>query len=267
MRRAFTLIEIIVIVMIIGLMATVSTVSIARGRAAARVKTATRSVLAMVRYARSTALVSRQPSVITYSTEVTDEVPNIRVEIVTADIFKGTRITRAWTLAGEEVQLGEVVDEMTVTNASGKVATVDVAAEDEEEDEIAEPLIVPGICLKVVMDGEELEETVTEEQKKSTISAWGTASGVIKGYRKNRAAEEKAKEEEERAAAAAGKSAAGVDEATKEPVSILWEVNGRTEPHRLFIYREGTLPQKGWCIRVNKYGEAKMLAPGEEEDE
>ncbi len=263
MRRAFTLIEIIVIVMIIGLMATVSTVSIARGRAAARVKTATRSVLAMVRYARSTALVSRQPSVITYSTEVNDEEPNIRIEIVTADIFKGERITRAWTLSGEEVQLGEVVDTMTVTNASGKVETVDVAAEDEEEDENSEPLIVSGICLKVVMDGEELAETVTEEQKKSTISAWGTASGVIKGYRKNRPA----KEEEEKTAAAAGKSAAGLDEATKEPVSILWEVNGRTEPHRLFIYREGTLPQNGWCIRVNKYGEAKMLAPGEEEEE
>ncbi len=269
MRRGFTLVEIIAIVVIIGIIATASTVNVLSGRSAARLKTATRNVLAMVRYARSTALVSRQPSVITYSTEVVDGEPYLKVDIVTADISNGEGITEAWALSGELVKFGEQEDEgvkvkeevrgESAAEGDGdeKAEVVVESDEEDEEDDEENHLAVPGICLKVTKEGEELDEDLTEVQKKSSISAWGTASGVIEEYRKQRAVKTA---DETAAKLKDGEEAQG-------PVAILWEVNGRTEPHQVWIYTEGSSPQDGWSIKVDKYGGAKMLAPGEEDDE
>ena len=63
-RRAFTLIELLVIVAIMATMVTVSVVSIRAGQSTARIKGATRNVMAAIRNARSRALVMMQPAIV-----------------------------------------------------------------------------------------------------------------------------------------------------------------------------------------------------------
>ena len=272
MRRAFTLIELLTIVAIIGIMVTASVISVRTGQGAARVKAATRDIFATIRHARSVALVTQQPSVITYSTGRVDGEVCAKIEIVTAEIFKDSTIKEATTLSGEKVVIGgdDEVEVMEKTPRRGK------SAAEEEESAAAEatgpgqsvgdilfaPIssdVVRGLRLKVVVGDDQEEEEVSVEQKKSMISAWGTTSGIIESYRKQRAAAAQTQAEAEEAEDAANETA---DQA---PVSVVWEVNGRTEPHQIWIYRDGSTPEKGLSIKVDRFGGAKVLGLGEDD--
>ena len=87
MRRGFTLIELLVIIGIMGLMVAVGILSVGAGKGAARVKGATRDIFAAIRHARSTALVTQQPAIITYSTDEVDGEIVAKVEITSAKLF------------------------------------------------------------------------------------------------------------------------------------------------------------------------------------
>ena len=92
-RRAFTLIELLVIIAVIGIMTTTAVLSVVSGQRAVRVKGATRDVFAAIRHARSTALVTQQPAIITYSNETVDGEP-----VVTANgvLAAGSTVNGAW---------------------------------------------------------------------------------------------------------------------------------------------------------------------------
>ena len=64
--------------------------------------------------------------------------------------------------------------------------------------------------------------------------------------------------------AAADAPPANSDE-DQEPVSLVWEANGRCDPHRVWVYLDGKKPESGLCIKVDRFGAAKILS-GEEED-
>ena len=51
-----------------------------------------------------------------------------------------------------------------------------------------------------------------------------------------------------------------------EPVSIVWETNGRVEPHRVWIYPDGARPEDGLSIKVDAFGAAKVVS-GDGRDE
>lgn len=68
-RRAFTLIELLVVVAIIGTMLAVAVIDIASGLDSARMRTATRGVLQISRYARTMALLKQRPATVTYSAD------------------------------------------------------------------------------------------------------------------------------------------------------------------------------------------------------
>ena len=74
---------------IITVLAGVSVLSIATGKDAARQKGVTRDVFAIIRYARSSALASRKPSIITYSTVKNDGEVSAKVEVVTVNETSG----------------------------------------------------------------------------------------------------------------------------------------------------------------------------------
>ena len=267
MRRAFTLIEILTVVAIIAIMVTASVVSIRSGQNAARVKSATRDIFATIRHARSVALITQQPSVITYSTGMVDGEVCAKVEIVTAKLLDDLSAKEATTLAGDVVRIGGG-DAATEEKGKDGEPTADDGGGQSVADILFAPIsseVVKGLRLKVTKGAETLaDEEMSADQRKSMISAWGTASGIIESYKKSQeklAAEKAAKETEE--ADAANETAASENQ---EPVSVVWEVNGRTEPHRVWIYRDGSSPEKGLSIKVDRFGAAKVIGLGEEDE-
>ena len=108
MRKAFTLIELLVIIGIMGLMVTVGIVNVRSGQGAARTRGAARDIFAVIRPARSTALVTMQPAVITYSCVMEDEEPVAKIEIHSVRIMGGGNDAgKLQTLSGEPVKAEE----------------------------------------------------------------------------------------------------------------------------------------------------------------
>ena len=236
------------IVAIIAIMVTASIVNVRQGQDAARVKAAARDIFALIRHARANALLSQQPSILTYSTETLDDEPVARVTITSAKLLKVKPGFDAETIEGH--------------------GTVRVGGEDASEGEGGETLedilfapistdVVRGLKLKVVV-GENAElEYETEEQTKSKISVFSTTDYLL-----GRFAEAQQKAEKKESETTSLTSAAEAEES--EPVSIVWEVNGRTTAHRLWIYPDGQTPEKGLSIKVDRYGAAKILSAEDE---
>ena len=107
MRRAFTLLEILAVVGIIGIIATLAFAGVNTGTAAARLRGATRGVFATVRQARSVAIVSQKPAVVTYSNSTADGEPCISVRLDTVKLMDtaGGRVVH--TLEGDEIDLDD----------------------------------------------------------------------------------------------------------------------------------------------------------------
>lgn len=264
MRRAFTLIEILVIVAIIAAMTTTAVVSIRTGQDSARIKGSVRDAFATIRLARSMALVSKKPSVITYSTVTEDEETCARIEVHISKPFSDSQTSVAETLDGETVYLSDDGEEMS------KKKDLKIGADDEEEslikegegksteDFLFEPAdneVFRGIALKVIKEGDELAD-YEEERAKPKISVFSTADFWLSKFNEDRAKRQQA----EPAPTEPASESVKVDE-TQAPVSFVWEVNGRVEPHKVWFYRSGTRYDDGLCISVDRFGAAKVLDP------
>ena len=258
MRRAFTLIELLAIVAIIGIMVTASVVNVRAGQGAARIRAATRDIFATVRHARSVALVTQQPSVITYSTERADDEVCAKVEINSAKIFGADTVKSATTLEGVRVSLVDEVQEDGADASGGEGLSA--------EDVLFAPItqdVVRGVRIKVLKEGEELDYSPDEAKARPKISVFSNVDyliGRLNEAREKKAAEQKAAEAEK--PEAAGTSSSGLED--QEPVSVVWEVNGRTESHRVLVYADGSPPESGLCIKVDRFGAAKVLGSGED---
>jgi len=266
-RRAFTLIELLVIVALLGVLVTVAVISIQTGMDAARLKGSVRDVFATIRLARSTALVTQKPCVITFSTKKTEDGYLSHVEIVSSGIVASSPTTRARSIDGEWRTLGASEDdggegEESPPSASGGGETV--------EDVLFAPVsdeVFRNVCIKVVTPDEEaqLRPGEVNEAKRSMISTFSNVDFLLKTYgeerQKRREAEQKAAEEQ---AVAAGTEPPAVEDATEEK-SVIWEANGRCEPHVIYVYESGEdFVRDGWRIRVDRFGAAKTFAPGED---
>lgn len=270
MRRAFTLIEILVVVAIMGMMVAVAVVTVRSGQDAARVKGAARDIMAAVRHARSMALVQMQPTVITYSTKRIDGEICANVEVEGVKLLSSSSSSDlVETLSGEVVHR----DGSVVENVKGGLK-----AEEEEksllgdsggqtmEDILFAPVandVVKGVRIKVTMGDELLQMQEAEDQKKANkISVFSNVDYLLGKY-KEKKSEEQAAEEERAAELDVPPPSSFVDE-DQEPVSVVWEANGRCDPHRVWIYLDGKQPDTGLCIKVDRFGAAKVLSGDEE---
>ena len=262
MRRAFTLIELLAIIVIIGTMVGVAVLNFRSGQDAARLKGSVRDAFATIRHARSMALLSKQPSIITYSTVEEDGEQCARIEVHTAKIFSESAVAVAETLDGEMIR---------IDGSDGKedAAPVDKKDGDEEdapaessggksvEEMLFETLdtdMFRGISLKVIREGDEVE--YESERAKPKISVFSNVDFLLGKFNK---AKEQAKQED-----AADNSAVSGSHDGQPEESFVWEVNGRTEPHKVWFYRAGTRFDEGLCISVDRFGAAKVLS-GEDE--
>ena len=269
MRRAFTLIELLAIVVIIGTMVGTAVLSIRTGQDAARLKGSVRDAFATIRHARSMALLSKQPSIITYSTVEEDGEQCARIEVHTAKIFSESQVTVAETLDGETVNINGGEEEVSERASPKKGKGEDEPAEPASagksvEEMLFEPLdteMFRGISLKVLREGDEVAE-YAEERAKPKISVFSNVDFLLGKF--NQAKEEQAKKDAAEAAEQKLAAAAATDGQAQE--SFVWEVNGRTEPHKVWFYRAGTRFDEGLCISVDRFGAAKVISGDEYDD-
>lgn len=267
-RGAFTLLELLTVIAILGMLTAVAVVSVARGQSSVRIKGSVRDVFAAVRIARSTALVTQQPCVITFSTQGGEEGAASKVEIDSAKMFNGSGATRARTLGGEWRDISGDEEPAAGAAAGGGEPSEESAGESVEEILFA-PVsaeVFKGICLKVATEDDAPEDFgEVDEARRSMISTFSNVDFLLGKYRqaKAKAAEEEAKEEETAETSDAASTAAS--EGVTGEKSVVWQTNGRCEPHTIYVYREGADPAtEAWRIEVDRFGAAKVFAPGED---
>ncbi len=263
--KGFTLIELLVIIGIMAAMVTVGVVGLNSSRATTRLFGAGRDVMAMIRRARSLALVTQKPVVITYSNESADGESYAKVEITADRIFKSKKNTEAvQNLAGETV-IEAVVDDGE--ESSGETLEDVLSPESIPLD------VVKGLKIKVLDESDQLQ-LPENEKRRSKISIFSTADNVSRTLNAGEGAGpgSAAGETHTALATAFGSSASprqicgtegdgsesAADEATEEPFAVAFAVNGTVNPpHRIWIYREESSPEKGICIHVDRFGEPK----------
>ena len=277
MRRAFTLVELLVIVAIIGVMVTAAVVSIVKGQRYARMKGSVRTVFATVRQARSIALVSQKPCVLTFSTKNTGDGAVSSVTITSAELIKPRDGVRARSLSGNWIVLGEteeesVADQSKSGNPNEGTAEVQPSKSNGNGQTLGDFLfediskeVLEGICIKVEMSDEigDGDNSRTDEFKRSKISVFSNADFLIGKLKKSK--EQKEKEESKEPSVTEAEPVQPVEEETAEETkSVVWQINGRCEPHTIYIYPEDGKKEDAWRIRVDRFGGVKIL---EDEDD
>lgn len=274
-RRAFTLIELLVVVVILGVMVTVGVISVESGKREAAIRGAARDVFAAVRRARSTALVTQQPAVVTFSNEFSeDEGVRAKVEISSAKIFDDSEEeSEPETLSGEPLKSSYKL----VNIREAKTKKGHGASDGEEgasalsagggktiEDVLFAPVpgeVMSGMRLKVVKDELGYDDDVGDNTHRPKISVFSNVDYLLGRYQDSR----KRQEAEAAKKTDKGEKPASADDEMPEPVSVVWEVNGRTEPHRIWVYADGEKPEDGLLIRVDRFGGMKVV-DGQEDD-
>ena len=262
-RRAFTLLEILVVCAIMGIMVSVGVVSITAGQGAARVRGAARDVFAAIRQARSTALVTMQPAIITYSTSTLDGEPVAKVEISSTKLLgAGVDRSKLRTVTGYPVDgAGE---ELVHVEKNKEPAPGGEKSEGETLDEIlfapVSDEVFRGMRIKVLVGDDLLESE--EAPRKPGISIFSNVDYLLGRYKEARKnAEPKERERSEET------SSDKQDSSDQEPVSVVWETNGRVEPHQVYVYPDGKRPEQGLLIRVDRFGAAKVVSGDGREDD
>ena len=288
MRRAFTLIELLVICAILATMTAIGVGSILSGQGMARVKGATRDVYAAIRHARSTALVTGQQVLVSYSNEKIDDEPAVKIDVVAAKIMAassgGVKPQPYYVMDYKDLPQAkaEKRELVHIRGANAKPAVSDgkagegtSSAEESGGNTIEEILfspmdasVVKGMRVKVLKGDEALTDE-TAVQTKSRISVFSNVDYLKSRYQEAKAAEAKAKEED-KSQTSGGDVASplgGSANDMEETVSVVWETNGAVEPHRIWIYPDGKKPEDGLMLNVDQFGAIKVLGgDGSDED-
>ena len=278
-RRAFTLIELLVIVAIIGVMTTAAVLTITSGQTAVRIRGATRDIFATIRRARSEALVTQKPVIITYSNETEDGEPVAKIEITSAKLFSSVDRSKVQTITGEPIHVpASEAEAPAPKQEAGEGASEGAAASDKEPGRTVEEIlfasisdeVVRGVRIKVLR-GDELPVMTKdgEERAKPKISVFSNVDYLLGRFKdaKDEAARKEAENKKKESEEAASSSSSGepAEEGT-EPVSVVWETNGRVEPHQVWVYPDGAKPEDGQLIRVDRFGGAKVVSGDGRED-
>lgn len=237
----FTLIELLVIVAIMASMITVGVVGLSSSRGASRVFGAGRDVMAIIRRARSFAIITQQPILIEYANEKVDDEPCVRVSLKTkegdAPRLFSTRKSRGkvYNLAGEVVIEAEATE-----GGEGDGETI----EDVMSADAISADVMKGLCIKVEDDSLRLAN-LDNEQSASKVSIFSTADSMLRTVT---SAQTKVKDE--------GALEAEVPEADVSAAAVS-EIGKVSPPHRIWIYQDGADYHSGLCITVDEYGEPK----------
>ena len=261
-KKAFTLLELLVIVAIMGMMVTVGIVNVRSGQGAARVKGATRDVFAAIRRARSTALVTQQSVVVEYSTTMEDEDPVVNIKVTSAKLIsEGVDFSKVRTVTGQYiVEQRELVHIEKAEETSEEKPIEGKSSGETLEDVLFTPIatdIVKGMRIKVVKDSELLAEGAVRQRR---VSAFSNVDYLLGVYAKRDEKSSSLKTQEDSQSNNSSDDAKAPLEDISKPVSVVWEPNGRVEPHQVWIYADGQSPEDGLSIKIDRFGAAKVIS-------
>ena len=264
MRKAFTLIELLVVIAVMGLMVAVGVSSVGTGQKFARLRGATRNVFAVIRNARSQALVTQIPVVVTYSNvDVDDKEKAVKIELKSEKMFTASSAATAATLSGYPLEGGVAADDAV---EDGGDSLLDPGkGGDTLEESLFAPLsseVVKGIMIKVVKEDDIAYDSAAKNGR-SKISVFSNVDYLDRKFSPKKDATGTTAESGNPAKEPSAGSSD--EEAVPPPVRVLWQTNGRTDPHRVWVYAAGSDPESGLSIRIDRFGAAKVLEPGEYE--
>ena len=291
MKRAFTLLELLVICAILATMVAIGVGSIRSGQGSARVKGATRDIYAAIRHARSVALVTGQRVVVTYSNETEDDEPVAKVDVVSAKIMNTSEndtvvqpyyvmdykdLPQKKEAQPEKRELVHIREAEAKGFASdgkeGGSSAPDGSSGETLEEVLFAPMdtsVVKGMRLKAVK-GEESLADETDVQRSHRISMSSNVDWLLKLYKGAKSESETEKNGETASSSTQGKDAKGGTSAAddmQEPVSVVWETNGAVEPHKVWIYADGKKPEDGLLLDIDRFGAVKVLSGDGREEE
>lgn len=273
MRRAFTLMEVLVTVAIIAFVVAAAFVGVGTGQSAARLRGATRGVYATIRQARSVALVTQHPAVVTYANATVDGQHCVRVTLDSVKLMDTSASMVAQTVNGETIDLADPTGEIAAARAREEISGEALSEEpgggggETVEDILFAEIdadVMTGLSVKVLVGDEAEDDSVGKEAQSSTVSAFSNVDSLLGRFAEAKGKSAAAKAEEAVAAAESeGRSAddaEAVVEDEQSTVSVAWEPNGRCQPHRVWIYEAGKSPESGLEIAVDAFGTAKVVS-------
>lgn len=247
MKSGFTLIEILVALVIVGILVGTAAVSLGAGVKSAQMADATRAVQQYAGHARAIALLKQRPVVLTIE------------EFVEDGVFVKSRISASYSKdassGGEGISHGAGFG--AAGSGQGGVVTLAGVPVDEEDvggaevEDVNDPLAPEPRDFEGVHIRGELKGDLA--QKRSRISVY---SNVDTLRRQNREQQDKAKAKlEESGVVADGTDSAAAEEQTIDSTfSIVYEPNGRCDPFQVKIWKDGTDEEKAVTLEVGRFG-------------
>ena len=245
MKNGFTLIEILVALVIVGILVGTAAVSLGAGVKSAQMADAARAVQQYAGHARAIALLKQRPVVLTI-TEIAEDGTFVKSRLSTSygkDAeaegagasggagfgVAGAAAGRVLTLSGMPVEGAEVGD-----------APADLA-----DDPLApEPRDFEGIHIRG-----QLKEDL--ETRRSRISVFSTADLLL---RRNREQQEKARAKHEEEGGEPADGAVEAEPDREATFSVVYEPNGRCDPYLVKIWKDGASEDKAMTLEVGRFG-------------
>lgn len=134
-RKAFTLVELLIVIVIMGVMAVLVGPSFSTGSDYARLKAASRGVVQLSRYAKTMALLHQTPVDLIYSTDGTLSVVSVGStgeSLVSADSFARTNLLDETDDEAEEIKTPSLKTESSPSSSGGssyKMADLEIEKE------------------------------------------------------------------------------------------------------------------------------------------
>lgn len=250
-KHGFTLVELLVVVSIIAVLLATAALNVGSGTTSVRMKNAVRSVWQLSGYARTMALLRQHAVVVTYS------------EVWEGDVFVKSQIE---VKAGAEMSTPTVEMSSSVARSIFDPEAEPPALEEETEEDSAENVVQEGLEARayefpdVHVKVEFADEGGTSPSgKKKAVSVFSNVDYLL-----GRGKPEKAEGEETEETRAPGDEDKAKQE-TREPVSIVFETNGRCEPHRILVWKDGRDEDSATVLEVDRFGAIKN-PEGEDDD-
>ena len=250
----FTLVELLVVVAIIAIMLSTAALSVGSGTTAVRMKNAVRSVWQLSGYARTMALLRQHAVVVTYS------------EVWEGDTFVKSKIE---VKAGSEISTPTAEQSPTVARSIFDPEAEIPQLEEETEEDSADSVVqegmeekafeFPDVHLKVELQG---EDGSFEGEKKKAVSVFSNVDYLLG---RNKQKQDSKDEKAGRTRSGASDEEEETKQETREPVSIVFETNGRCEPHRILVWKDGKDEDSATVLEVDRFG--AMKNPDSEDDD